>query len=146
MKLYCKITSVKQIALHFCFVWGSNIMEKNVKIALLFDFYGDILTAKQLDCIDLYYNEDLSLSEISRHLNITRQGVLDNIKRGESALLKMEDKLALVEKFDGIQEKLADIEEIIRKIEQSPSIALLSDDIKRHINDIILISRKIAQS
>ena len=120
-------------------------MEKNVRIALLYDFYGDILTAKQSDAIDLYYNEDLSLSEISRHLNITRQGVLDNIRRGEAALLKMEGKLKLVEKFDGIHEKLEDINGIIRKIEESPSIELLSDDIKHYINDIILIVREIAQ-
>ena len=120
-------------------------MEKNIKIALLYDFYGDILTAKQSDAIELYYNEDLSLSEISRHLNITRQGVLDNIKRGEAALVKMEDKLKLVEKFDGIQAKLGEIDGIIRKIESSPSIELLSDDIKHHINDIILKVREIAQ-
>jgi len=120
-------------------------MEKNVRIALLYDFYGDILTAKQSDCIDLYYNEDLSLSEISRHLNITRQGVLDNIKRAEAALVKMEDKLKLVEKFSDIHVKLDEISRIIRKIESSPSVALLEDDIKHGINDIILISRAIAE-
>jgi len=120
-------------------------MEKNVRVALLYDFYGDILTAKQQDAIDLYYNEDLSLSEISRHLNITRQGVLDNIRRGENALLKMEEKLGLVAKFDGIHEKLGEINQIIRKIENSPSVELLTDDIKHHINDIIVIARELAQ-
>jgi len=120
-------------------------VEKNVKIALLYDFYGDILTAKQSDAIDLYYNEDLSLAEISRHLNITRQGVLDNIKRGEATLLKMEDKLKLVEKFAGINAKLEEVNGIIRKIENSPSVELLSDDIKLHINEIILKVKEIAQ-
>ena len=119
-------------------------MDKNVKIALLYDFYGEILTAKQVDAIDLYYNEDLSLAEISRHLNITRQGVLDNIRRGENALIKMEEKLGLVAKFDGIHEKLDEVNGIIRKIEASPSVELLSDDIKRYINDIIMISKEIA--
>ena len=121
-------------------------MEKNVKIALLYDFYGDILTAKQSNCIDLYYNEDLSLSEISKHLGITRQGVLDNIKRGEAALLKMESKLELVEKFNGIHAKLGEINGIISKIENSPSIELLSDDIKHYINDIILKIKEIAET
>ena len=121
-------------------------MEKNVKIALLYDFYGDILTAKQSDAIDLYYNEDLSLAEISRHLSITRQGVLDNIKRGEATLLKMEEKLGLVEKFAGINAKLEEVNGIIRKIENSPSVELLSDDIKHHINDIILKVKEIAQN
>jgi len=120
-------------------------VEKNLKIALLFDFYGDILTEKQANAIDLYYNEDLSLAEISKHLQITRQGVLDNIKRGESALLNMETKLKLVEKFDKIHEKLSGINEIIRKIEESPSIELLTDDIKAHINDIIVIGKSIAE-
>jgi len=119
-------------------------VDKNVKIALLYDFYGEILTAKQVDAIDLYYNEDLSLAEISRHLNITRQGVLDNIRRGENALIKMEEKLGLVAKFDGIHEKLDEVNGIIRKIEASPSVELLSDDIKRYINDIIMISKEIA--
>jgi len=120
-------------------------MEKNVQISLLFDFYGDILTEKQAECIDLYYNEDLSLSEISRHLSITRQGVLDNIKRAEASLQKTEEKLKLVEKFDGIHAKVEKINEIIRKIEASPSIELLSDDIKRNINDIIVIARNMAE-
>ena len=120
-------------------------MDKNVRVALLYDFYGEILTAKQLNAIDLYYNEDLSLSEISRHLNITRQGVLDNIRRGENTLLKMEEKLGLVAKFDGINEKLNEVKKIIRKIESSPSIELLSDDIKHHVNDIIVISKEIAE-
>jgi len=120
-------------------------MEKNIQISLLFDFYGDILTEKQSECIDLYYNEDLSLSEISRHLGITRQGVLDNIRRGEAVLLKTEEKLKLVEKFDGIHAKVDEINEIIRKIETSPSVELLSDDIKRNINDIIVIARNMAE-
>ena len=120
-------------------------MEKNVKIALLYDFYGDILTAKQSDAIDLYYNEDLSLSEIAKHLEITRQGVLDNIRRGETALVKIEEKLGLVERFAGIHAKLEEINGIIRKIESSPSIELLSDDIKHNINDILLKVREMAQ-
>ena len=119
-------------------------MEKNVRVTLLYDFYGEILTDKQSDCIDLYYNEDLSLSEISRHLNITRQGVLDNIKRGENALLKIEEKLKLIERFDGIHDKLAQIDEIIGKIEMSPSMVTLGDDVKHHINDILNIVKAIS--
>ena len=57
---------------------------KDLNIALLFDFYGEMLTEKQKDVIDLYYNEDLSLAEIAEHEGISRQGVRDNIKRGEA--------------------------------------------------------------
>jgi len=50
------------------------MFEKNYKISYLFDFYGNILIDKQKDAIDMYYNEDLSLTEIAEHIGITRQG------------------------------------------------------------------------
>ena len=72
-------------------------MAKDMNISLLFDFYGEILTEKQQDVIDYYYNDDLSLAEISEHLGITRQGVRDSIKRAEATLVDMEEKLGLAE-------------------------------------------------
>ena len=58
-------------------------MAKNLEISFLLDFYGDMLTDKQRDVVELYYNEDLSLAEIAAHSGITRQGVRDSIKRAE---------------------------------------------------------------
>ena len=58
--------------------------EKNLEVAYLLDYYGGMLTEKQREVVDLYYNEDLSLAEISEHAGITRQGVRDSIKRGEA--------------------------------------------------------------
>ena len=58
-------------------------MSKNLEISFLLDFYGDMLTDKQKDVVELYYNEDLSLAEIASHSGITRQGVRDSIKRAE---------------------------------------------------------------
>ena len=55
-----------------------------LEMSLLFDFYGETLTEKQRELFDLYYNEDLSLSEIAEHAGITRQGVRDSIKRAET--------------------------------------------------------------
>ena len=72
--------------------------EKNLRVAVLLDFYSELLTDKQRDVIDLYYNEDLSLAEIAEHESITRQGVRDSIKRGEQVLFEMEDALHLAEK------------------------------------------------
>lgn len=81
-------------------------MAKDMNITVLFDFYGDILTEKQQEVIDYYYNDDLSLAEISEHLGITRQGVRDSIKRAEAILLDMEERLGLVKRFRMIQDGL----------------------------------------
>ena len=77
-------------------------MSKNLAISDLLDLYGPMLTDKQRDVIELYYNQDLSLAEIAEHEQITRQGVRDNIKRGEAFLLEMEEKLLSI--YFSIQE------------------------------------------
>ena len=71
-------------------------MEKNVEVSLLFSFYGKMLTDRQADTIDLYYNEDLSLSEVGAELGISRQGVHDNLSRTEAQLRNMEQKTGCV--------------------------------------------------
>ncbi|MBQ2614393.1 MAG: HTH domain-containing protein [Clostridia bacterium] len=115
------------------------MMERNVEIGLLFSIYRNMLTERQAESVDLYYNEDLSLSEISEHMGITRQGVRDNIKRAESTLFDVEKRLGLAKRFLDIKEDLRRIDDIIREIEQSPNIMYLSDDIKRKINQILHI-------
>lgn len=74
--------------------------EKNLRVSVLLDYYSRMLTEKQKDVIDLYYNEDLSLSEIAEHESITRQGVRDSIKRGEQTLFEMEEKFRLAERSE----------------------------------------------
>ena len=118
-------------------------MEKNVKVALLFDFYRNMLTSRQAESIDFYYNEDLSLAEISEHMGITRQGVRDNIKRAENTLFDTEDRLGLASRFLKIKSDLLKIDDIIRDIEASPNVKSLSDDIKHKINDILIIIHDI---
>ncbi len=117
---------------------GVIIVEKNVQVSLLFAFYKNMLTERQIECVDLYYNEDLSLSEISEHLDITRQGVRDNIMRAEKSMRDMESRLGLVKKFLGIKQRLERIDDIIREIEKSPNVRFLSDDIKHKINEILI--------
>ena len=73
-------------------------LEKNLQIALLLDYYGGLLTPKQRDLVDLYYNEDLSLGEIAEQENITRQAVRDSIKRGEQALTEFENTLRFADR------------------------------------------------
>ncbi len=89
---------------------------KDLRIAVLFDFYGEMLTEKQKDVIDLYYNQDLSLAEIAEHEGISRQGVRDNIKRGEAYLLELEEKLQFVESDKGLRSMLQTIDELAEAI------------------------------
>ena len=56
-------------------------MSKDLTVSYLLDFYGDVLTDKQRDVMEQYYNDDLSLAEIAENFGITRQGVRDAIKR-----------------------------------------------------------------
>ena len=70
-------------------------MGKNLEMGMLLDLYGKLLTSKQYDMLDLYYNDDLSLAEIAEQYSITRQGVHDAIKRGEELLLNYENVLHL---------------------------------------------------
>ena len=68
---------------------------KNLEIGLLLDLYGKLLTDKQFEVLDLYYNDDLSLAEIAEQYDISRQGVHDAIKRGEELLVGYEKTLGL---------------------------------------------------
>ncbi len=74
---------------------------------MLFDFFGDLLTEKQREYYDLYYNEDLSLSEIAENVGITRQGVHDIIARAEATLQDTERKTGLISRFNEMQSELS---------------------------------------
>ncbi|MFT5873073.1 MAG: putative DNA-binding protein YlxM (UPF0122 family) [Clostridium sp.] len=84
-------------------------MEKRFEISLLFDFYGELLTEKQRDIMDLYFNNDLSLSEIAEINNTSRQATHDTIKRCEKMLLVYEEKLKLSNKDHKLKENLKTI-------------------------------------
>ena len=60
--------------------------DKAFHMTMLFDFYGMLLTDRQKEFFDLYYNEDLSLAEIAENAGITRQGVRDVLVRAEAIL------------------------------------------------------------
>ena len=69
------------------------------RMSMLYDFYGELLTPRQKEFFDLYYNEDLSLAEIAENNGITRQGVRDVIVRAENAMQEVEDKTGIVKRF-----------------------------------------------
>lgn len=86
---------------------------------MLFDFYGELLTDKQREYFDLHYNEDLSLAEIAALSGVSRQAVWDNIRRAESQLREIEDKVGLVARYRQQREALAEVGEELRPLLQS---------------------------
>lgn len=96
-------------------------LEKNVKVSLLCQIYGKMLTKKQYEVINDYYNNDLSLSEIAENNDITRQAVRDIIKKGENKLFYLEEKLAFMEKTLKQEKQLQQILEELSKIETTSS-------------------------
>lgn len=115
-------------------------MAKNLEVAILLDFYGDMLTDKQRDFLDYYYNDDLSLSEIAANEGITRQGVRDAIKRAEMQLFSMEEKLGLLAKFNELKEGLDEILEYTNLISEYN----LKHSLSREINDYTVKIKAIA--
>jgi predicted DNA-binding protein YlxM (UPF0122 family) len=103
-------------------------MDEIYTISLLLDFYGQMVTKRQYEILDLHYNNDYSLGEIAQELNISRQGVYDNIKRGKAALFDMEQKLGLVGRFNKQKEKAS---EILRLLENIDTGALSGKDSDR---------------
>ena len=105
-------------------------MSKDLSISVLMDFYGDLLTQKQRDTLDLYYNKDFSLAEIAQDLDISRQGVRDFIKKGENQLIEYETKLKSVEKYNTISKKLTQLESIAVKSPNKSQIIKIVNDIR----------------
>ncbi len=112
-------------------------MAKDMKVAYLLDFYGDLLTEKQREALELYYNEDLSLGEISSDLGITRQGVRENVKRAEAILLEMEEKLGLAAKSGEISRSLGEVRRCIDIIDDKNMRIYRSDEINESIKVIL---------
>lgn len=94
------------------------MIEKLVEIGILFDFYGKLLSKKQYTVIDLYYNHDLSLSEIGEELGISRQGVYDTLKRAEESLYQYEETLQLVNRFYSNRKELNQLYDMVLDIEK----------------------------
>lgn len=73
--------------------------EKLLQMAMLYDFYGALLTDRQRETLDLYYHNDWSLGEIAQQIGSSRQAVNDALRRAESALETFETKLGLVAQY-----------------------------------------------
>ncbi len=86
------------------------------RMTMLFDFYGDVLTDRQKEFYDLYYNEDLSLGEIAENYGITRQGVRDVIVRAEAVLTELEDKTGLIKRFHTMRAQLEQVHQDAERV------------------------------
>lgn len=122
---------------------GVTFMAKDLQVALLLDYYGALLTDKQRDFISLYYDEDLSLSEIAENEGITRQGVRDSIKRAETLLFEMEEKLGFAKRLENLDEGLkkitayaSEISKVNMETSLSREISDLTVKIRTTVNEI----------
>ena len=97
------------------------MFEKNLRLSVLFDAYGSLLTSDQQNMFDLYYNEDLSLAEIAEHTGLSRQGVRYAIKHAEEALINYEEKLGLSRKTELLLSNLSEAEDIIKALKANHS-------------------------
>ena len=96
-------------------------MEKNVKVSILCQIYGKLLTKKQFEIITDYYDNDLSLSEIAENNEITRQAVRDIIKKSEKKLFELEEELSFMEKQTNQEKKINSIVDKLTKLEEMRS-------------------------
>lgn len=102
------------------------MFEKNLTVGYLLDFYGELLSDRKRSALDMYYNEDYSLSEIADEVGISRQGVRNVIKKAESELFFYEEKL-------GLAEKLLTVEKYSESLCRLAEERSLPEDIKREI-------------
>ncbi len=82
------------------------------EMALLFDYYGSMLTDKQRECLDMRFNQDMSLSEIADVQGVSRQAVYDNLTRTEALLQRMEDNIGCVRRDRAVQKSILEIMEL----------------------------------
>ena len=115
-------------------------MDKKVEISMLWEIYGNLLTDKQKEYIDYYYNQDLSLSEIAENDNITRQAVRDIIKKGERKLFEYEEKLLFMKKTINQEQKIQQVLWNLTKIQKDSSdkqINSILEGIKKELNCLV---------
>ena len=116
---------------------------ENLDISLLLDFYGEMLTFRQREMLELYYDDDLSLSEISEHAGITRQGVRDAVKRAEAQLFELEDKIGMVRRFGRVKSLIGDIRTNADLISKENRRGCYSNDIGKAADRILALASEL---
>ncbi len=115
-------------------------MEKNVEVSMLCQIYGKLLTKKQLNILNDYYNNDYSLSEIAENNNITRQAVRDNLKKGENKLFELEEKLGVMDRMLNQEKTIQHILSELSKITEQDSdkrVSKILENVKKELNCLV---------
>ncbi len=121
-------------------------MSKDLRMSYLLDFYGEVLTEKQNDMMQQYFNMDLSLSEIADNFDITRQGVRDAVKRSETVLLELEEKIGFAQKYSKVQSGVEEIRTLVQNIcYHNDNSYSPNDDIKKFSDKILSILNEISE-
>lgn len=107
-----------------------KLLAKDLSVSVLLDFYGELLTEKQAEALDLYYNQDLSLAEIAVDMEVSRQGVRAFIKQGEAHLLEFEEKLGMAKRFAEISKTVRNMQEIVSIMPQSEEVKMITEKIE----------------
>lgn len=102
-------------------------MDKTVRMALLFDFYGELLTERQREFFALYYNENLTLSEIAENSGVSRQAVRDLVSKSEAALEDIERKTNLLAKFEEMNADIDGVSSCVKEISALNDSALKNE-------------------
>ena len=116
------------------------MLNKDLNIAMLLDIYGKLLTPSQRECLDYYYNQDFSLSEIADNVGKTRQGVYDSIKRAEALLRDVDEKLNFSQRIKFLREHTLKLKEILKSIASDGN---LKDTEKNRLNESLNIVNQI---
>lgn len=117
---------------------------QNLDMSYLLDFYGNVLTEKQRDMMQQYFNMDLSLSEIADNFNITRQGVRDAVKRGETVLTELEEQIGFAGKYREIIEDAEKIKSLAQNINFYNSSYAVNGDVSKAATAIMELCDNIS--
>ena len=112
------------------------MFEKNMTIGYLLDFYGELLGERRRELLALYYPEDYSLAEIAAEVGISRQGVRENIKRGEEELHFFEEKLGMAARFAEMRRLTAGIDGMIEASTPDQLSPDLRDTLRRALREL----------